>query len=115
MSEDEVVFTVKDPRGWTVSCTKECWEKHVLVQHPTMKDRLSDVKKAITVPTLNLIFADKDFADRQLYYGKERDQKFYTKVVVRFPKGSQHGSVITAFQTSNTRKGDPLIWPTSTP
>jgi len=45
--EVDMIFVANDPRGYEVHLTNDCWHNHILVQHPIMKGRLSDVKSVI--------------------------------------------------------------------
>jgi hypothetical protein len=106
-----MLFEVKDPRGYKVSCSERCWHSHILDEHPEMDNEVERVKEAICNPTL-FIYQDKDFIDRQIYYLLDISKRYYIKVTVRFDENN-NGQVITAFKTDSPKPGEKMIWPKS--
>jgi len=104
-----VLFDVVDPRGFRVICTEECWNDHILDEHPIMVGLEKEVEQTIRKPYL-FIYQDRDFPERQLYYGRNSTGPRYTKVVVEF-HGPDSGEVITAFLTDSGKLGEVPIWP----
>lgn len=53
-------FDIKDVRGIRVLCTKECWDNHILDEHPIMADAdaCDHVIEAIQLPLL-FIYQDR--------------------------------------------------------
>ena len=45
-----MIFITTDPRGFEVGLTNKCWYDHILIEHPEMRTRLDDVKRAIELP-----------------------------------------------------------------
>ena len=104
------IFEVTDPRGHKIVCTEENWKLHILDQHPFMVNYIEEIKQAIEKPFLGFIYSDTTNEKRHIYYGKAVDIR-YVKVVVEFD--TEDGTVITAYLTTNMKKGEKLIWPTN--
>jgi hypothetical protein len=104
------IFEAIDPRGYKVICTEERWKLHVLDEHPSMANRVDEVKEAIEKPFLGFIFQDASYENRQIYYGKAEGIR-YVKVVVEFDK--EEGVLITAYLATGMKAGEKLIWPTN--
>jgi hypothetical protein len=101
------LFEVIDPRGKKVICTDEIWYWHVVDGHSEMEDQIEQVKAAIQEPLLGMIFQDRDYPERNIYY--KRHSKFiYIKVVVEFLKNG--GTLITAYMTDALKPGESLLW-----
>jgi len=104
-----VLFDVVDPRGFKVICTEECWNDHILDEHPIMVGLEKEVEETIRKPQL-FIYQDRDYPERHIYYGKSSTGVRYTKVIVEF-QNPNSGEVITAFLTDSGKTGEALIWP----
>jgi len=105
-----VLFEAVDPRGWQVTCTEDCWQRHVLVRRPWMLGWEPRVKKAIEKPRYG-IYRSSKHPERQIYYLR-LDRHRHLRVVVRFPKEGP-GEVVTAYTTDYLTPGEVLIWPES--
>jgi hypothetical protein len=105
------VFKVKDPRAYTVSCTEDCWNYHILAKRPWMAGWEDQVIAAISNPDPLFIFQDRDFPDRNIYYRRQSGRPRYLKVVVHFE--GETGTVITAHPTDSPKPGEVWIWPKS--
>ena len=101
------LFNVVDPRGKTVSCSEECWQKHIVGARFWMKDSQAIVIGAVKSP--DAILSDADFSERECYYQIDKKKRKYMKVVVLFDKDNK-GSVITAFPADSIKEGEVLIW-----
>jgi hypothetical protein len=104
-------FEIGDVRGLKVVCTEDCWDNHILDEHPIMNnsDAIDHVIDAIQNPLL-CIFQDRDFPERHIYYRRNQSGLRYTKAVVDF-SNPQLGEVITAFYTDSMKTGEKIIWP----
>jgi hypothetical protein len=104
-------FRVVDPRGWTITCTQEQWQAHVVARHPIMAGREGEARACIEHPNEG-IFQDARRVSRQVYYRLRDDGRLYTKVVIEIV-GDKQARVVTAFPTSAGKKGETQIWPES--
>jgi hypothetical protein len=102
------IFEVNDPRGYTVVCSEEIWNSHILANRPFMKGWEDDVKSAIENPTFG-IYQDANHQERHIYYRLHAGRQRYIKVVVKFD-ADNFGDVITAFPTDSMKAGEKLIW-----
>jgi hypothetical protein len=102
-----VLFETTDPRGKKVICTEEIWLIHVLDGHPEMEGLEDEVRQAVQTPLYRMIFADRDYPEKNIYYRK-RNQKTYVKVVVEFL--NEDGILITAYLTDSVKPGERLLW-----
>jgi len=106
------IFETTDPRGKRVVCTEETWIFHVLDEHPQMEDSEEDVKKTIEEPTYSMIYQDKDYPERHIYYQKQiglGTYPYYIKAVVEF-LSDEYGELVTSFVTDSPKDGEILIW-----
>ena len=103
-------FRAVDPRGRVVICTDEVWNDHICSGHPEMAGSEDLVRAAIAEPQLELIYRDVDEDDRDVYYRRPPDKRYYIKVIVRFDR-TRRGLVITAYRTSSAKSGERIIWP----
>jgi hypothetical protein len=102
------IFEVTDPLGWTVICTEDRFNNHIVSHHPGMLGCEDDIQQAIQSPDLGFVFQDAKRPERHIYYRANTNHTNYLKVVVEFDNGS--GRVITAFRTSSVKSGEKLIW-----
>jgi hypothetical protein len=90
-----------------VICSEETWHWHVLGGHPEMEGLVEEVKSAITDPLRSMVFQDRDYPARNIYY--KRHTKFiYIKVVVEFT--NLDNALITAYLTDSLKPGEKLLW-----
>lgn len=102
-----LLFEVTDPRGKKITCTEEAWD-HVLDGHPEMEGAEVDVQNAICAPSYSMIYQDKDYPERNIYYRKQL-KDYYIKVIVKF-MNDDPGAMITAFIADSPKSGEALIW-----
>lgn len=74
-----------------------------------MKGREDPVKAAIEKPNPLIIYQDRDFPNRHIYYSIWASRPRYIKVVVEFVD-NQNGEVITAFMSDNPKAGEHILW-----
>jgi len=102
----ENILEVDDPRGFHVILTSENWEKHVLLHHPEMKNRLEQVAKTIQKP-FPCICQDRWEDNCIVYYSKP--DRLYIRIVVQImPKG--YGMVNTAYRCRSPKSGESILW-----
>lgn len=106
------ILTIDDPRGKKVILSEVLWEKHILEEHPGMKQLLREIGLSITHPYLGAIYSDTGSKKRNVYYYRLRRRDLYVKVVVEFNSES-NGEIKTAFLTDSPKKGEKIIWPPS--
>jgi len=102
------LFEVVDPRGYTVICTSESWEGHILRARPWMEKYFDELKRAIEEPRMG-IYRDADRDTRYCYYGFHQGKERYMKVVVEFRQNTP-GYVITAYPANSGKVGEQLVW-----
>jgi hypothetical protein len=106
-----VMWTVNDPLGNRIQLTRRCWEHHILVEHPIMRQFSNQVRTTVQRP--DLIFRSKVSAGTRLYfrqYFRRSLGRFYIMVIVGTRKTKQRGFVKTAFLVYNLSKGGTLLW-----
>jgi hypothetical protein len=105
----------QDKDGVNITCSDDCWENHIVAEHPEMEGWDAYVKVTIEKPYQ--IYQDGRHPKRKAFYNpfilpKPFHQQ-YLRVVVEYKKrrfASVRGYVITAFPCQGIRKGDILIW-----
>jgi hypothetical protein len=103
------LFSIKDPRGFIITCTKECWNNH-LDKHPEINGLENQAKKAIEEPLLGIIYRSNHSIDRDIYYQRVPGRPVEIKVVVQFDS-SHAGSVKSIYVVLNRQKGEMPVWP----
>ncbi len=103
------LFTVVDPHGYVIRCTPACWRDHVLPDHDSLRDREQDVALAIKQPEYGMVYRDRQFENRRVYYKRDGGLRFYIKAVVEVDDEGRTGELITAFHTANKPEGEKLI------
>lgn len=81
---------------------------HVLDSHPEMEDAEVEVKQVIENPSYSMIYQDRDYPERNIYYRKQ-NKNYFIKAVVEFMR-DDHGELITAFMTDSPKSGEALLW-----
>ena len=99
--KQESLFDVSDPRGYTVSCSKDQWENHIILGHPEVSGKESLVQSAISDP--DIIFKSDEYNDRDVYFRKIDAVDNQMKVIVKMT--SNFGDVITAFPRKGVKGG----------
>jgi len=106
-----LIFVATDPRNYEVKMTDECWYNHILIEHPEMNGRLSDVKYTIESP--DFIYESKYKSSSHLYFLKELDEHSeikYILVVVDINSKNLKGYIQTSFIVDSLSKGGKLLW-----
>lgn len=102
------LFEVTDPRGRTVICTTQNWQRHVLRKHQIMQHRQKEVADVIQSPTW--ICSDVDFPERENYYRLKPTSLQYIKVVIEFRDANLPGELVTAYETDSGKSGEQILW-----
>jgi hypothetical protein len=97
------LFTTTDPQGRTVYLTEDCYQSHILVEHPDLSD-VAEIARTIKSP--HYIARDVIDVDRLVYYRtyRRRPQRWMIKVVV------EGGEVITAYRVKRLKQGEEILW-----
>jgi hypothetical protein len=97
------LFTTLDPGGRAVRMTEDCYQFHILVEHPD----LSDVDEiAQTVRKADYITQDALDPERFVYYRtyRRQPQHWMIKVVV------EASEVVTAYRVTRLKRGETILW-----
>ena len=107
MTEDEeVLFVVTTPLGFTVRVTRRYWHLITTVKHPVMAGHEKEVEATLSQPTE----IRQSRTDRQvlLFYHTQHAGRWVCAVARRL---DNTGFLITAYPTDAIKEGIPL-WPT---
>ena len=106
--ENQDIFSVTSPLGYTVVCTAHQWDTHIAPGHSELQGREEDVKETIKDPSK--IYESKSHPERHIYYSSPvdvADESRYTKVVAGPDKKLKTVySVITAFDVKKISDAD---------
>ena len=105
------MFTVTDPRGYSVTLTDPCWNGHIIVHHPIMVGREGEVRQTIETP--DYIYESKIKHTSHLYFRESAATPtgmLYLMVVVDMRARTKRGFVETAFLVEGLAKGGTLLW-----
>lgn len=95
--KNKIKFAAKSPLGYTVECTEDRWENHVLQGHSMMAGNEQAVIDAIENPIV--VYPSKSHREeRHVYFGDSKNASYsspYTKVIVG--KNDDGARTITAF------------------
>lgn len=103
MNDETVLFEVMTPLGFRVHCHKSYWVNKIVAQHPVMKERVEDVKRALSDPDEVRLSR----TDEGVYLFYTADDKRLVCAVARATSGS--GFLITAYPTDKVKEGK-TIW-----
>lgn len=106
--ENQDIFSVVSPLGYTVVCTQHQWDTHIAPGHPELQGREEDVKETVREPLK--IYESKVHPERHIYYSFPVDvesESRYTKVVTGPDKKLKTVySTITAFDVKKIGDAD---------
>jgi hypothetical protein len=91
------IFTVVDPRGVIVTCSRAQWEDHIVASHPALEDAEKEVEAAVTSP--DIIFQSESHQSRDVYFKGSGGEQM--KVIVEVSQNL--GEVITAFWSESVK------------
>ena len=109
-----ILISVTDPTGYHITLDVQCWEKHIIVQHPEIRTRLDDVRATLEHPEIIQRVLD---GEHTYYYYRLSGRSFYRfkdvylLVVVERDDGTRAGFVKTAHLVPKMRaRGGQIIW-----
>ncbi len=101
---NDILFTVATPLGFSVRTTAEYWEFIVTIKHPAMQNRMADVQRTLGDPDeIRLSQTDPQV---YLFYRGDGAKRWVCAVARRL---NGEGFLITAYRTSAIKGGEP-IW-----
>jgi hypothetical protein len=103
MDEDNL-FEVKTPLGFTVYVKKKTWEIIVTIKHPVMAGQEREVERVLGEP--EEIRSSRRGEEIYLFYRQVREKR-WTCAVVKRTNGE--GFLITAYPTDKIKEGE-TIW-----
>ena len=106
-NQEQIKFEIADPRERDVICTHDCWNSHIIVNHPEMTRAEREIKKAISDPFM--IAQSAKEKQREVYYRRRTRGKRYTRVIVDFNNPTQ-GFVCSAHRSDGGREKETIIW-----
>lgn len=111
------LFSVIDPRGFSVICATERFQDHILSEsgHEEMRGHEASMERTVVDPIA--IYRDADYATRDVYY-RPSDlpapyERGFVRVVVGFSQvtgGGRSGTVITAYHAYRPKTAEVLLW-----
>ncbi len=112
MAEITRTYRVEDPRGLDITLTPQRWNRHVIIHHPDMAERLQEVLLAVREPeVIQLSTYDPGV---HLYFrrkakGLGKFSRLFVEVVVRVDLERISGDIVTAHLTNALEKGR-VLW-----
>lgn len=105
MSDRETLFSVKDPRGYVVSLSKERYDSHIIGESGHVDVPHQDIRSAVEKPYV--IYNSARFEGRQLYFAKcsSVHPPLYVKVAAEMNEPQKTGEVVTAFLSKKVGGG----------
>lgn len=96
------LFTVRDPLGQEVRLTENCYQFHILLEHPELSD-VNQIAEVIASP--DFIVQDAVGPQRLVYYRtyQVQPQRWMKEVV-------KQGKVVTAYRVRRLKKGETIRW-----
>jgi len=104
--DDEILFVVATPLGFTVRVTKRYWQLITTVKHPVMAGHEADVQATLATP--EEIRRSRSDENVLLFYRTQRTGRWVCAVTRR---QDDTGFLITAYPTDAIKEGTHL-WPT---
>lgn len=93
------IFAVKDKSNRIIYLTKERW-KHIITEHPVLSNKIENIKEAVINP---LVIRKDSYNDKiRYYYLKDKIEKRYLLVIVKYLNGKGH--IRTSFYVKNIKK-----------
>src|SRR2546421_12426185 len=96
------LFAVRDPRGYEIRLTENCYQLHILLEHPELVD-INHIADTITSP--DLITQDTIDPQPLVYYRTYQVQpQRWMEVVV------EQGEVVTAYRVRRLKQRETMQW-----
>lgn len=102
MNQD-LIIDIDTPLGFKVRCSKKYWDETILLKHPILKDRINNVRKALSNP-VSIRKSKKD--DTVLLFYAEENPRWICAVI---KDKKEYGFLITAYPTDSIKEGEE-IW-----
>ncbi len=104
-SDDDILFSVETPLGFSVRTTVSYWMVITTIKHPVMSGREADVQATLRSPDeIRLSQTDEQI---YLFYRSDGTKRWVCAVTKRL---DGEGFLVTAYRTSGIKEGTP-IWP----
>ena len=104
-----------DPWGRTVTLDQDCWEEHILRDHPALSDQLEAIHATLVSP--DIVNFDAKQSDGKSYFRRGANSNpsylhLFVKVCVKYHSNSSHshGQVLTANVTNAVKAGETEKW-----
>lgn len=108
-------ISCRDKDNFVIVCPEDCWENHIVAEHPEMEGWEAYVKTTIEEPYQ--VYQDGRHPNRKNFYKPfilpKPFHTQYLRVVVEYRKRrfrGIRGYVITSFPCRGIGQGDILIW-----
>jgi hypothetical protein len=107
------LLSVTDPEGYEIALSLDTWEKHILRNHPEMKEHLDSLSSTLSDP--QVIYRAETQFETHYYYrltgrSLRKVQDVYLNAVVHRTEETKKGFVKTAFLLKRLRKEGTLVW-----
>ncbi len=100
---EKYIFEIKTPLGFSVRCTDSYWQFICTEKHPVMKDKIAEVKMALSNPD-EIRKSKKDQSVFMFYRGEH--PRWIVAVV---KKEDGFGFLITTYPTDSIKVGE-VVW-----
>ncbi|MFO7679208.1 MAG: DUF4258 domain-containing protein [Chloroflexota bacterium] len=105
LPNDDILFEVETPLGFSVRTTAGYWRIITTVKHPALRGREKDVQIVLSDP--DEVRLSKSDGQVYLFYRSDDAARWVCAVVRRL---NGDGFLVTAYRTSNIKEGN-HIWP----
>jgi hypothetical protein len=98
------LFSTTDPLGRTIRLTKQCYQGHILVEHPELNEP-DEIERCVRLA--EQIRQDAIEPKRTVYYRtyRRQPQRWLVKVVV-----DEQGEVVTAYRVTRMKQEEVILW-----
>ena len=103
-SNDDIIFEVTTPLGFTVRTTADYWHTITTIKHPAIRGREEAVKATLRDP--DEVRLSKSDPQVYLFYRSDGVKRWVCAVTRRL---NGDGFLVTAYRTSNIKEGN-QIW-----
>ncbi|MCA9963203.1 MAG: hypothetical protein KC423_03125 [Anaerolineales bacterium] len=103
-ANDDIIFEVETPLGFSVRTTADYWHTITTVKHPTIRGREETIIATLSDP--DEVRLSKNDTQVYLFYRSDGEKRWVCAVARRL---NEAGFLITAYRTSNIKEGN-QIW-----
>jgi hypothetical protein len=100
---NEYLFEIKTPLNVTIHTSRNYWDK-LVIKHPELENRLSDVKQTLERPTE----IRKSKRDEFIFLHYSERLQYWLCVVTK--QSGLDGFIVTAYITDRIKEGE-IVWP----